>query len=95
MHFLTKFYVAGDYMKSLNCRDYVKSLVTPIPCNILLQNKAVGLVQNRYKYWWLLFIIIDVFIIIDEHHQLELLPKKATFSRQQNETDIRESPQEA
>ena len=34
--FLTEFYVhvAGDYMKFLNFRDYVKSLVTHIPGNI-------------------------------------------------------------
>ena len=33
---LTQFYIAGDYMKSLNFMDYMKSLVTHIPCNIYM-----------------------------------------------------------
>jgi len=31
---LPELYVAGNYMNSLNVRDYVKYLVTHIPCNI-------------------------------------------------------------
>jgi len=34
MYSLTELYVAGDYMKYLNFRDYAKSLVTHIPCNM-------------------------------------------------------------
>jgi len=36
MYSLTEFYEAGDYMKSLNFRVNVKSLITHIPCNIYI-----------------------------------------------------------
>ena len=39
MNSLTKYYVAGDNMKSQNFRNYVKSLISHIPCNIYIKIK--------------------------------------------------------
>jgi len=53
----TELYVAGDYIKSLNFRDYVKSLVTHIPCYISVADPGfdlrgdVDFVKKREEIW--------------------------------------------